>query len=104
MSILSEDLKNHTFSITERNLIEDHWRPYSIKIGDNKYCPSFIKCIILNNVIRGYVETFKVDNGNRWRLNCYDHVHSTHEAYTSCTVNSMEDLIGYVEQFIFEMQ
>ena len=100
MSILSEDLENQTFSITERNLIEDHWRPYSIKIGNNEYCHSFIKYIILNDVIRGYIETFKVDNDNMWILNCYDYTHSSCEAHASSTVNSMENLLGCVKQFI----
>ena len=99
MSILSEDLENHTFSITERNLIEDHWRPYSIKIGNNEYCHSFIKYIILNDVVQGYIETFKVNNDNMWILNCYDYTHSSREAYTSCIVNCMENLIDCVNQF-----
>ena len=99
MSILSEDLENHTFSITERDLIEDHWRPYSIKIGNYEYCQSFIKYIFSNDDIHGYVETFKIDNGNMWILNCYDYTHSSREAYASCTANSMENLIGCVNQF-----
>ena len=100
MSILSEDLENKAFSITERNLIEDHWRPYSIKIGNYEYCQSFIKYIILNDVIRGYIETFKVNNDNMWILNFYEYTLSSREAYASCTVNSMENLIGCVKQFI----
>lgn len=99
MSILSEDLENQPLSITERDLIEDHWSPYFIKIGNNKYCSSFIKFIFSNDVARGYVETFKVDNGNRWRLNCYDYAHISREAYASCIVNCMENLIGCVNQF-----
>ena len=99
MSILNEDLENKAFSITERDLIEDHWSPYFIKIGNNKYCPSFIKFIFSNDVARGYVETFKVDNGNRWRLNCYDYEHISREAYASCIVNCMEHLIDCVNQF-----
>ena len=99
MSILSEDLENKTFSITERDLIEDCWSPYFIKIGNNKYCPSFIKFIFSNDIARGYVETFKVDNGDRWKLNCYDYAHISREAYASCIVNNMENLIGCVNQF-----
>ena len=100
MSILSEDLENKAFSITERDLIEDHWKPHSIKIGNNEYCHLFIKYIILNDVIRGYIETFKVDNDNMWILNFYEYTLSSCEAYASCTVNSMENLIGCVKQFV----
>lgn len=104
MSILSEDLENKAFSITERDLIEDCWRPFSTKIGYDEYCPSFMKCIILNDVIRGYFEIFKEGNSDKWRLNCYDNAYSTQDIYASYTVNSMENLIGYVKRFIFKMQ
>ena len=103
MSILSEDLENKTFSITERDLIEDHWRPYKIRCINNTY-NAFIKSIFLNDIIlgdiiRGHVEIYKVENGDKWILNCYDYAHSTQDVYASCIVNNMENLIGCVNQF-----
>ena len=95
MSILSEDLENKTFSITETDLIKTDWTPY--KTRNNVYI-SFIKCIHLNNIIRGHVEIYK-ENSGKWRLDCYDYAHSTSDKYASCVVKSMENLMGCVSRF-----
>jgi hypothetical protein len=95
MSILSEDLENNTFSITEIDLIKDNWSPYRVR---NSTYVAFIKCIHLNNIIKGHVEIYK-ETHDKWRLDCYDYEHSARDKYASCIVTSMENLIGCVNQF-----
>lgn len=95
MSILSEDLVEKTFQITEIDLIKDDWTPY--KIRNNTYI-SFIKCMSSNNIIMGYVEIHK-ETHDGWRLDCYYYNHSTRDTYASCVVKSMENLMGCVNEF-----
>ena len=96
MSILSEDLAEKTFQITEIDLIKNDWTPYTLN-RNNTYA-SFIKCIHSNDIILGHVEIYK-ETQNEWRLDCYNYVHSTRDKYASCIVTSMENLIGCVNQF-----
>lgn len=96
MSILSEDLENQTFSITEKDLMKNDWTPYRLNI--KLTYESFIKCIHSNNIILGHVEIYK-ETLDGWRLDCYYYNHSTHDKYASCVVKSMENLMGCVEKF-----
>ena len=68
MSILSEDLENQSFSITENDLIKNDWTPYTL--NRNYTYISFIKCIYSNNIILGHVEICK-ETCDEWRLDCY---------------------------------
>ena len=96
MSILSEDLENKNFSITETDLIKNDWTPHTLN-RNNTYA-SFIKCIHSNDIILGHVEIYK-ETQDEWRLDCYDYEHSPRDKYASCIVTSMENLIGCVNQF-----
>ena len=96
MSILSEDLAEKTFQITEIDLIKNDWTPYTL--NRNYTYKSFIKCIHSNDIILGHVEIYK-ETQNEWRLDCYNYVHSTRDKYASCIVTSMENLIGCTNQF-----
>lgn len=97
MSILSEDLAEKTFQITEIDLIKNDWTPHRIDLRTHTYV-TFIKCIHSNNIIKGHVEIYK-ETQDEWRLDCYDYDHSTLDKYASCIVTSMENLIGCVNQF-----
>lgn len=96
MSILSEDLDDKPFSITEKDLIKNDWTPY--RLNGNYTYEAFIKCIHSNNIILGHVEIYK-ETLDEWRLDCYYYIHSTHDKYASCMVKSMENLMGCVNQF-----
>lgn len=96
MSILSEDLANKTFSITETDLLKNDWTPY--RLNKNYTYESFIKCIHSNNIILGHVEIYK-ETLDGWRLDYYYYIHNTRDKYASCIVTSMENLIGCMNQF-----